>query len=59
MSEITITEEDWKAYKNVQESGAFNMWDQNAILMSGLPKDKYLHIISNYGDLAEKFGSGA
>tara|TARA_Y100000310_G_scaffold342969_1_gene448521 strand:+ start:952 stop:1122 length:171 start_codon:yes stop_codon:yes gene_type:complete len=55
MTEISITEEDWKAYRNVQKSGAFNMWDPKAIRMSGLPEDKYLHIISNYGDLAEKF----
>ena len=59
MTDVEITSEDWESYRDVQNSGAFNMLSPDAILMSGLSDEKYTYILSNYGDLAKKFENGA
>ena len=59
MEEITITEEQWEAYRDVQDSGLYNMFSPDAIRSSGLDKDTYLVIIKHYDELYEKFEGGS
>ena len=50
-----ITQNQWEAYREVQDSGAYNMLSPQAVDMSGLDKDTYFTIIKNYSELAEKY----
>ena len=50
-----ITLEDFNAYKEVQESGEYNMFDPRARLETGLNETTYLTIIRHYEGLAKKF----
>ena len=58
MEEITITQGQWKAYRDVQDSGLYNMFSPDAIRDSGLDKNTYLAIMDNYDALYEKFEGG-
>ena len=44
---------NFKAYKSVQMSGNFNMFDQQARLMTGLSRPDYLAVMENYDELSE------
>ncbi|SVD82408.1 uncharacterized protein METZ01_LOCUS435262 [marine metagenome] len=55
---VKIDKSDWDQYKKVQKSGAFNMFDPRAREMTTLTKNEWIHIISNYSDLKEKFEGG-
>ena len=57
--DVTMTEAKWNEYVAVQRSGAFNMFDPRAREMTSLTKDEWIYIISNYGDLADKYGEVA
>ena len=50
-----ITKSDWEAYRQVQDSGLYNMMSPDAIRTSGLDKDTYIAIMSDYDNLYEKF----
>ena len=50
-----ITKKEWKAYKDVQNSGLYNMFEPDAIRETGLDKETYMTIIKNYSELEEKF----
>ena len=50
-----ITEEDWEAYKTVQDSGLHNMFTPDAIRATGLDKETYMTIIANYSSLEDKY----
>jgi hypothetical protein len=59
MSEtVKIDRNQWKQYRDVQDSGQFNMFDPRARAMTNLSKNEWIHIISNYTDLKEKFEGG-
>ena len=59
MSEtVKIDRNQWKQYRDVQNSGQFNMFDPRARAMTNLRKNEWIHIISNYTDLKEKFEGG-
>ncbi len=52
-----ITQEDFDAYVGVQESGVTNMFNVSVVSdYSGLRKDQIIEIMSNYGDLKDKYG---
>ena len=51
-----ITKDDFENYTRVQHSGVANMFTPEARELTGLPKDKYLTILSNYNDLNKKYG---
>lgn len=56
MSELNeITEEMFKEYKNVQESGEFNMLDPRAREGTSLDRKQWYVIISNYNELNKKY----
>lgn len=50
-----IKAEDFKSYLEVQSSGLYNMFSQEAIYDSGLDKETYMSIIKNYSNLVEKY----
>lgn len=52
---ITITREDFMKYYDVQMGGVYNMWDERALKLTGLTKEKYLNIIKNYSEYYNKF----
>ena len=45
---------EWfNAYEAVRKEGRFNMFDPNARMFSGLSKDEYRFVMSNYIQLKE------
>ena len=56
MSELNkITEKMFKAYKDVQKSGEFNMLDPRAREDTSLDRRQWYAIISNYNELNAKY----
>lgn len=52
---MDITQEDFIRYEEVREEGHYNMFDTRAIEKTGLPRDKYIHLIANYSKYANKW----
>ena len=51
-----ITQEQFEAYVDVQESGVTNMFDVRTVgELSGLEKEEIMTIMKNYGQLKEKY----
>ena len=51
-----ITKENFKAYIDVQESGVTNMFDVKTVgQLSGLEKEQIMKIMTNYGELKDKY----
>ena len=51
-----ITKEQFEAYVDVQESGVTNMFDVKTVSqLSGLEKEQILTIMTNYGELKDKY----
>tara|TARA_R100000655_G_scaffold101632_1_gene146966 strand:- start:859 stop:1032 length:174 start_codon:yes stop_codon:yes gene_type:complete len=50
-----ITKEMFKEYKDVQESGEFNMLDPRAREDTSLDRKQWYSIISNYNELNAKY----
>lgn len=54
--EVNITEEKFKAYRELQNSGEINMLDYiNGCKLTRLSKEEYIDIINNYNTYREKF----
>ena len=51
---MEITKEQWDEYRDVQDSGLYNMFDPNAREMTGLSKQEWIHIMKNYSELKTK-----
>jgi hypothetical protein len=51
-----ITQEQFEAYVDVQESGVTNMFDVKTVgELSGLEKEVIMTIMKSYGELKEKY----
>ena len=51
-----ITQEQFEAYVDVQESGVTNMFDVKTVgQLSGLEKEQIMKIMTDYGTLKEKY----
>ena len=51
-----ITQEQFEAYVDVQESGVTNMFDVRTVgELSGLEKEEIMTIMKSYGELKEKY----
>ena len=51
-----ITQEQFEAYVDVQESGVTYMFDVKTVgMQSGLEKEEIMTIMKNYGQLKEKY----
>ena len=56
--EVNITEEKFKAYRELQNSGEINMlYYINGCKLTGLSKEEYIDIINNYNTYREKFNN--
>ena len=53
-----INKDKWDEYRDVQDSGEFNMYDPNARAMTDLSRAEWIHIMTNYSELKEKFEGG-
>lgn len=54
--EVNITEEKFKAYRELQNSVEINMLDYiKGCKLTGLTKEEYVNIIHNYKAYREKF----
>ena len=52
---MKATKEQFQAYRDVQSSGAYNMFTPDAILSTGLDKTTYFDIIEHYAEYKEKY----
>ena len=53
---MTITKQQFQAYKKVQLSGVTNMMDVRTVgILSGLSKKEVMEIITRYDELSEKY----
>jgi len=51
---FTATEiANWNSYERVRQGGAFNMFDPNARLISGLSRSAYAFCMENYTKLKD------
>ena len=51
-----ITQEQFEAYVDVQESGVTNMFDVRTVSqLSGLEKEQIMTIMQHYGELKDKY----
>ena len=55
---MKITKEQFQEYRDVQDSGLYNMYDPNARGMTSLSKDEWLDIMRNYSGLLKKYEGG-
>ena len=56
MAKVEITKKQFEDYVRVQKSGVTNMFDLNNVkALTGLNKEQCLEIMSNYGELEEKY----
>ena len=56
MAKLEITKEQFESYVRVQMSGVTNMFDvRNVTALTGLNKNQIIEIMSNYGELKEKY----
>ena len=53
-----ITQDEFDAYVEVQESGITNMFNVSVVSdYSGLSRDKIITIMKNYTDLNDRYGN--
>ena len=52
---MEISSEQFQEYRDVQDSGLYNMFDPNARAMTSLSKDEWIHILKHYSELKEKY----
>ena len=53
---MDITQEQFKAYVNVQMSGVTNMFDVRTVsALTGLDRNEITTIMSNYSELSDKY----
>ena len=52
---MKVSKEQFQEYRDVQDSGMFNMFDPQAREMTSLDRDEWIYIISNYAELKAKY----
>ena len=52
---MEITKEQWDEYRDVQDSGAWNMFSPQARAETSLTKEEWLYILKNYSELKTKY----
>ena len=55
---MKLTKEQFMEYRQVQNSGMFNMFDPQAREMTSLSIDEWVHIMNYYSKLKEKYEGG-
>jgi len=52
---MEISKEQFQQYRNVQDSGMYNMFDPNARACTDLSKNEWIDIMKNYSELRDKY----
>ena len=52
---MKANKEQFKAYRRVQKSGAYNMYTPDAILSTGLDEETYFDIIKHYAEYKDLY----
>ena len=55
MSELKVSAEQFEEYREVQESGMYNMFDPQARMMTSLDKKEWIYILQNYEILLKTY----
>jgi len=58
MNTREVTKEEFERFVDVQVGGKYNMLDPRARQATGLSKEVYTEILTNYGILKAKFHGG-
>ncbi len=53
---VEVTESDFLQYKEVQESGMYNMFDPRARQLTTLSREQWVKIIENYKTFNDNWG---
>ena len=56
---LPISKDEWDEYRDIQESGLFNMYDPRARKSTSLSTEKWLYLIENYEELSLIYEGGA
>ena len=51
---ITITPEQFESYVEIQEMGAYNMFDPRARELTDMTKAEWVYIMKNYSELKDR-----
>jgi len=54
--DFLVSQSEWQEYRQVQESGSFNMLDPLARQCTSLDKEQWYHIIKNYQYFVDLYG---
>ena len=52
---MNVTAKEFKRYLEVQVSGLYNMFSQDAIFATGLGKETYMNVLQHYSELVEEY----
>ena len=55
---VKMTESKFSEYRDVQDSGMFNMFDPRAREATTLSRSEWIYILKNYSELKEKYEGG-
>lgn len=55
---VTINKDKFSQYRDIQDSGMFNMYDPRAREMTSLSRSEWIYILKNYLELKEKYEGG-
>lgn len=55
MSELKVSAEQFEEYREIQESGMYNMFDPQARMMTSLDKEEWIYILQNYEILLKTY----
>ena len=55
---MKVSKEQFQQYRDVQDSGMFNMFDPQAQDMTSLNKEEWIYIIKNYSELKAEYEGG-
>ena len=55
---MKVSKEQFQEYRQVQDSGMFNMFDPQAREMTSLDRDEWIHILKNYAELKAEYEGG-
>ena len=52
---MEISKEQFQQYRDVKDSGMFNMFDPNARACTDLTKNEWISILKNYSELKQQY----
>ena len=55
---VTMTKDKFSEYRDIQDSGMFNMYDPRAREATTLSRSEWIYILKNYSELKEKYEGG-